>query len=387
MYNVGFGESILLDNNESKCLLVDCGSEKANKDVIFRRIHNDILKYNHKTALITHFHDDHINGFIKMIEKHCHVFDEIIIPNLFFYGINTILQTNRLNLIDLEIIKYLLERKRVKKGRISVLELLSALVKSLSKIRVAERGNTFQLVGSTFEILWPNPNYLLDEKTEEALLRTIPGLDDSINAINEISFDIMQMYRNVIEYNGEENIQNNLSRINNIASRILELPSLEVSEHIIQKWLEKIKRIENNTSIVMQSELYKPSILLTGDIVDSTMKKILEDYYEPHIKTYDHYAIIKAPHHGTDSNHFIKFDVYTKFDYVLISNGETKIHKRGKISKKYNSFFNNYTLCCTNNSNDRCQYRGFFNRCCNNVTCECKNSLVHHDSNWNVIIN
>ena len=384
MYNVGFGESILL-NNDDNCLLVDCGSEKPNKDHIFDSIYNELYNYKYKTALITHFHNDHINGFTNMIEKHRHVFDEIIIPNIFCYGINSILQTNRLNLIDLEIIKYLLERKKIKNGRLSVLELLSSLVKSMSKISVAERGDTFQLVGSEFEILWPNPHYLLDEKTEESLLHTIPSLDDLINTINEISYDIMQIYRNVIEYNGEENIQNNLARINNIASRILELPSLEVSEHIIQKWLDKIKRIENNTSIVMQSKLYKPSILLTGDVVDSTMEKVFEDYYEPHIKTYDYYTIIKAPHHGTDSNHFVKFDTYTKFDYIFISNGETNIPNRGKISKKYHSCFNNYKIYCTNTNGDRCQYYKTFNRICNNSGFTTPTSLIRYDKERNVI--
>lgn len=385
MYNVGFGESILLDNSVDQCLLVDCGSEMNDKEKVFTGIYDELYNYKHRTALITHFHDDHINGFIKMIEKHHHVFDEIYIPNIFFERINPLLEVNGLNLVDLEIVKYLLEQKKVKNGHLSILELLKALVKSMSKIKVAERGDTIQLVGCKFEVLWPNPHYLLDKKTEESLMKTIPILNNIIHQIYMISDQITEIYQSMLENNGEENIRYNLARINSIEERIIDFPSLEVSKHVLQKWLDKIKRIENNTSIVMQSKSFKPSVLLTGDIIDSTMEKIFEDYYEPNIKTYDYYTIIKAPHHGTDSNHFVKFDIYTKFDYIFISNGETNKSKRGKISKKYDSNFKNYLLCCTNNDNERCQYCTIFGRICNRAAFKNPTSIIRYDKERNVI--
>lgn len=65
VFNVGFGECILLDKSPEAALLVDCGSKSKNKidaDCISEQIRNS----KNLSFMLTHFHADHYNGFDKL---------------------------------------------------------------------------------------------------------------------------------------------------------------------------------------------------------------------------------------------------------------------------------------------------------------------------------
>ncbi|MDO4153660.1 MAG: hypothetical protein Q4E21_02275 [Clostridia bacterium] len=375
MFNVGFGESILLTNpDNNKCLLVDCGSESEDKNDIFDKISKKIIKYQYKSALLTHFHNDHINGFIQIIKTCPHLFDSIYIPNIFVSQLS-LPNYNRFNLIDMEIIKHLLKMKKCDNGRLSILELLEALVKSSTKIKSAERGDRLYEIDSEFEILWPNPDYLIDEDIRSAIKKDIPISDDVWQTIYTLSDNISTIYFDLLKENTDYNTEKILENINDIQSRIYNIKDIDISEKTAIKWLDKIKKIENDTSIVMQSKFFGDPILLTGDIGSSIMEKVCENKYSPSTPIYSHYKVIKASHHGTDSNHFVKFDTYVKYDSIAISNGKTPVPNRGKISKKYNSKFSDYYIYCTNFSKDRCQYTSQFSDfCCNAYRCNLKDN-------------
>lgn len=70
VFNMDFGESILLETPDEK-LLVDCGSvrsEKYLKDKI-TIIQNELQQNQKKTSfMLTHFHDDHYKGYIEAYE-------------------------------------------------------------------------------------------------------------------------------------------------------------------------------------------------------------------------------------------------------------------------------------------------------------------------------
>ena len=59
MFPMGFGESIML-SNENECMLVDCGSESEYKNTYFNNVFNELDRYGKKSAMISHFHEDHI---------------------------------------------------------------------------------------------------------------------------------------------------------------------------------------------------------------------------------------------------------------------------------------------------------------------------------------
>lgn len=97
MYKVGFGDCFKLEENSSKTtvknnsgdeyeislvhrLLVDCGSKSADLpawgefDDFVNFIYNDFFcsindKHLKKYALLTHFHEDHYKGFLRLSEK------------------------------------------------------------------------------------------------------------------------------------------------------------------------------------------------------------------------------------------------------------------------------------------------------------------------------
>lgn len=73
MKNVGFGDCFLIKNCD-ETLVVDCGT-RAKPDSKYpqlKNIANEIAckaKENNYSALITHFHADHISGFKKWKKK------------------------------------------------------------------------------------------------------------------------------------------------------------------------------------------------------------------------------------------------------------------------------------------------------------------------------
>lgn len=378
LFDVGFGESVLLSNkNDDECMLVDCGSESSNKTNIFDNILKELNTYVKKTAVITHFHNDHINGFIHIINKEPHMFDTVYIPNIFSPKISIFNNISGFSIVDLEIVKYILENMYCNRNKtLSILDLLKSLVKSNANIKVIERGDLFNEIDNEFAVLWPNPEYLISNKIKNAFNKNPIFNDAILNEIHNIADQINEQFAILFNrenyLNFEDATHNQFEMIEGIEQRIRWLTdnvSNEITLNIktVDAWIDRIKRIENNTSIVFQSEFNDSPVLLTGDIGNSIMKKICEDKYTPSVKIMDKYKVIKAPHHGTDCNHFLKFDVYTKYENIAISNGETNITNRGKISINYTSKFNSHRIDCTNSINDRCQYFSKYSKCCKNA--------------------
>lgn len=284
LFNVGFGESILLSNPENdKCLLVDCGSESSIKSAIFDKILKEIRAYKEWSAVITHFHNDNINGFIHIINKDPHIFDTVYIPNIFSSQISIFNNIPGFSIVDLEIVKYILENMHCNgKKPLSILDLLKSLVKSNANIKVVERGNSFHELNDRFVVLWPNPEYLISKKLKNDFNNKPIFNDTIINEIHKIANQIVEIFTSL--FNREEhsdfenNMQNQSEMIFNIEEAISKL-TIDVSNETtlhkkaVDNWIERIKHIENNTSIVFQSDFNDSPVLLTGDIGNSIMKK------------------------------------------------------------------------------------------------------------------
>lgn len=85
MFNVDFGESIIMSDNLNRDnLLIDYGSElDTNIDYIENKIYAIKSENGNIDAMMTHFHEDHINGFINLSLKNPKFFNKIYIPNVF----------------------------------------------------------------------------------------------------------------------------------------------------------------------------------------------------------------------------------------------------------------------------------------------------------------
>lgn len=136
-FKMDFGECLLIEGRKS-CLLVDCGSEGSEKDLYFERVRNclEAKRKEGKTidAMISHFHRDHVNGFLQMNNwADC---DNVFVPNIFC-------KKTHPNTVDYYLLQFIIERlKALKKGDNKtlpppvIMQVLKALVDSKKGIRL-----------------------------------------------------------------------------------------------------------------------------------------------------------------------------------------------------------------------------------------------------------
>lgn len=381
MYDMGFGESILLSNShlpldissnisenkqcdtlgsttmpnshDSECLLIDCGSESIDASTRFDSIYSVLTKHCRKSALISHFHNDHINGFINFSTKPsmCPKFDTVYIPNIFTY--------NHPNHIDLEIVKYILELYLLRSGTLCVWDLLQSLVNTTSNIVFLQRGDTFHVCSNKFETLWPLPNLDVFRIFENAIKYTSLS-QNSISSIFSISDEITEQY---LSFNNSQDLQQYHKTLEGLKPKISELTNIaatlrDLEPSRVNTLIHSLKRKANETSIVCQSKYNNTPLLLTGDISSSILKKIETNQFIPDIPMYEMYYFIKAPHHGTKAYYY---DFHVPFNILGISNGLTLHPNRGRICCDYIVNQINYTVYCTNS--------GVFR--CNNMVADC----------------
>ena len=190
MFKMGFGESILLSEGES-CLLVDCGSESKNKNGYFKSVENELVNYSSRSAIITHFHNDHINGFMEILNSTEINFDRIYIPYIFTVAKHP-------NQVDFELIKYFLMRINFPNSRrLTLWEFLKKLVDKEKNIHLLERkSGAFSELGRSFDVLWPVPEKLINKRLESALKKKLDFLSEYINDIYHLSYEISKLYKN-----------------------------------------------------------------------------------------------------------------------------------------------------------------------------------------------
>lgn len=369
MFKMGFGESILLSEKDS-CLLVDCGSESDNRKGYFKNVEKELVKYSSKSAIITHFHNDHINGFMEILNSAKINFDSIYIPYIFTVAKHP-------NQVDFELIKYFLNRINFPNNRrLTLWEFLKKLVDKEKNIHLLERkSGAFSELGRDFDVLWPVPEKLINKRLESALKKKLDFLSEYINDIYHLSDEISELYEN-IQYS--DNIRLVREQIPNIDEKLQDLDSI-IGEriatekinanfkNIVQQCINSIRNNKNKSSIVCQNSSGEKVSLLTGDIPPEIMNKILLNEYMPSINIHKHYYAIKAPHHGTESG-YSNFGCHSTFDYLLISNGETpNKKKRGQVTYQYNLTVRDYKILCTNTDKARCEY-------CNKPAYACRKS-------------
>lgn len=368
VFEMGYGESMLLSYKD-ECLLIDCGSESKHKEEYIEYVKLETLAYNKRQAMISHFHEDHINGFMKIASEHPHAFEKVYIPHIF--------TMEHPNLTDMELIKYFLERKYFRGSRIVTLwDLLELLCKNFQRIKLLQRRErAFDWGEDYFDVLWPIPENLVHPKLADSVkaciniqvMQRVYGLSEQINN----SFIMLEEVHGDYPQNNVETIIQSIERAAEDFAR-LEFTSTVKNQHM--RLLKSISQNANKASIVFQNHVPEKqqikcdySILLTGDVPNTIMKKIAEGTLTPEINLNSEYNIIKAPHHGTDT-HYFNFGAYALFDNLVISNGETNMRNRGRISRNYNILRRDYNIVCTNSKKNRCE------SCCAKLPVNCSPS-------------
>lgn len=355
MFQMDCGESILI-HCDDECLLVDCGSRSGmtTAQPLFDNVINECTKYTFKQALITHFHDDHINGFMYITDKKTN-FSRVYIPHIFTVG-------QHWNLIDYKLIEYYLSQKKIKKRKnFSLLDLLKRMVQTKSRITLLKRGSHFSSCNSKNDVLWPKPEELKNIRFDDEIWKYFP--EDFCDDVFAISNQICNIYREA--NNSEQYDDYILGTINDIENQIKKLIAHPLKQNIdsdefkafYKRLLQQVRINDNNTSIVFQTNI-KNNYLFTGDIGKSYLKNIVSSSYSDRIMIHDSFFAIKAPHHGTVTHYLPELfgtssTINTKI--VFISNGKSK--STGTIYEEYPKNANTkiYKLICTNRDSLKCQ--------------------------------
>ena len=374
MYNVGFGEAVLLkksaDGREEN-LLVDFGSDTpenciadigqtTGKNVnVTTEIYND-TKGEEVSVLLSHFHMDHICGVLEtdLLDHVC--LKRTYIPNLLLMQS----RDNTYSFLQIQILRelsvYLYKGKKIK---FSLYDLLVKLTNNNATLQFAEAGEHFDFAGDSYSVLWPDFGKIkVNKKVSDSLTKLLRLIDADFNDngeytlrfIDEYIGALCDAYRRYEETRGD--VRRDFRNIEELQNRIIEyyFPLL-INQNkkimkAIAKSIESIKRQENRISVVFQDfprEL-EANLLMTGDIPKSEIKKI-----EPQIEDV-HYKVIKAPHHGTPTYYWKNLP---KSDTIMISNGEPSSQHRnwGKIAYEYAGFYNSNKKCEIICTNYRCQ--------------------------------
>ena len=383
MYNVGFGEAVLLkksaDGREEN-LLVDFGSDTpenciadigqtTGKNVnVTTEIYND-TKDEEVSILLSHFHMDHIYGILEtdLLDHVC--LKRTYIPNLLFMQS----RDNTYSFLQIQILREIFESVCLFKGKrrsFSLYDLLLKLTNNNATLQFIQAGERFDFAGDSYSVLWPDFRKIkVNKKVADSLTKLLRSIDADFNDngeytlrfIDEYIDALCDVYRKYEKTKGDvvqnlSDVREDLSDIEKLQNRIIEyyFPLLMNQNKEIMKLIaasiESIKCQENRISVVFQDfpcEL-EANLLMTGDIPRPEIKKI-----ESQIKDV-HYKVVKAPHHGTPTYYW---ENLPKSDTIMISNGKPRSQHRkwGKIAYEYAGFYNSNKKCKIICTNYRCQ--------------------------------
>lgn len=361
MYNVEFGESILLDG-ETENLLVDFGSEKGD-DTLLTKVADDIMRESAGKciySMLSHFHKDHINGFLKTNLSQSVEIKKLFIPSV----VEMDTKGGRISCAQIEVLKDIFEAIILqKKGsgsknpEITLYSLLKKIMDTKSHVRSVhflKRGDSFFFENSRYDVLWPDFDHIkLHGKTVKKVIKVSEwlgivqksdGKDDgaeekkiSFRLVDEFIGAIVEVYKELAaqeesgDFSPESREEQYRDLMNEAAEKYEKIVQLIQEKALVldddqitelQAVVRSIGNNQNRISIVCHNiEAEDESrIMLTGDVENTDLELIVNN--DPQLKVSmpiaERYAIIKAPHHGTDT-HYIPTLPQSK--YILTSNG------------------------------------------------------------------
>ncbi len=364
MFNMEFGECNIIETT-NQCLIVDYGSihrEGNTLDNVKKEIDNNYLVS--LNGLITHFHEDHYNGFSYLLSRYPHKyqFEQFFLPHIF----QAYEHPNTLDYVLID--TYIRSKLKRSMPKETILDMISSVLNTGVGYTLLKRGDTFSTPGGNATVLWPEPQKVYSQLQKLNPYLYIP--EDEIEMIFSISDSITRLLSNE-QASGNINeerirfnklIHNGVSFNDNMTGKIRTYSGATYeatdsnsfySRPDIKLLLSEIlnKKIDHNYCLVFQTSHFGKGYLFTGDISLPVLKRILTLSDSSLLKNY--YAV-KAPHHGTKSHYCSELfnSKFINIDNVFISNG--KGNKRyGKISKEYKH--KAFHVICTNSEVDRCE--------------------------------
>lgn len=353
MQEVNFGEAVILSQGNEK-LLVDCGAKFEQKGLTAARSVLALLSGTTPKAVISHFDEDHYNGFIELAGKV--VFDKIYLP-LYIYNKRKnphLIETNEM--ID-DMIKVWAYHKILCHGtKLDTLHKffmsLPGLVKSRRDVICIGKGDSFYLEKKKFDVFWPE-QYIKYRRTDysteiENLLKkySVEGLESMTISINNYVNAFWNVYRiyalQEYEYSFEEAMLQLRNQYERLDSIIININLLEEDKRRFSSILNTKIRNMNNSSVVIGSG---SDILMLGDVGKGIYKREIVPCIYPE------YKVVKVSHHGTRPYYS---DRLPQAESYLVSNSYTK-RIGWSIYSEYGRKYED-KMHCTNTNLSGCGY-------------------------------
>jgi len=373
MYNVGFGDCFLIfDDTES--LLIDFGSDTPSK--YLHTVKNNIISHNvgkDLSVLLTHFHNDHINGFWETNVAKLKAIKKIYLPDIF--EMNRHIGREKINFLQLHILHDIFSSITLNKRpfTITLFSLLRSLTSLRTNIHFIKRGSVFSHFSKQYQVLWPSFDDLyVHKRVEKGVIKTLidigflkDNMDDfsdtvNLGVIDEFIKALLNGYDQLSEgFVTDETIARIEGLLENVTDTFDDYLRDLSSGHIADITAKAVamKLQANRISVVFQDQAVKnaSSLLMTGDIPGPDLRKIIQNKLSPcGFNMSKIFRVIKAPHHATDS-HFTNLLPYC--EYILASNGipRSRHRKWGEISYLYGSFYGSHKHCTMICTNIRCE--------------------------------
>ena len=387
LVNMEYGECVVLGARDRSVLMVDCGSvNQTVRDgdvpvnswypVIADRYGDAMDRY----FLLTHYHKDHISGFLRLLDCREGYFSRVFLPRAPVDGRGVPL------LLEYALFAYLFLPIQSQDFRVNTacVRMFRTLEKKLGADRIFTlgAGDVLPFDGVDYEILWPRvEGFPFEPEIVEAneamnVLFASPFQPGCVGRFLRVKEDFLALYLRCCRAfslgdralpekrrSALELLDQALCELEGLREELNQLPEAHDVREILENplYAEAYSNGLNAASVIFQNrregEAGPQDILMTGDAPPEILEGLTE-------KLYDGYNILKAPHHGTASAYCSLFTDMS-FAHILISNGE--YHAGGAVAQAYIDREESIRHCTNHNA---CKWYGASGACCNRL-CYC----------------
>lgn len=382
-----YGECIVLGGADRSILMVDCGSinqKLRDGDVPLEDRYGGLAaRYGSamdRFFLLTHYHRDHLSGFLKLLDRQEGYFSRVFLPRTPLDG------RGRPLLLEFALFAYLFLPPQTDSFQVNTT--CVRIFRTLSEKLGAERiftlgaGDVFRFDSVDYQVLWPRvEEYPFEPEIGAAneamnVLFSSPFQPECVKRFLRLKEDFLALYVRCCEAfqvsnralpdkrrSALELLNDTLDELEGLKEELNLSPAAHDVRDILGDPLHAAaySNCSNAASVIFQNVREKEAscedILMTGDATPETLLELMDDLY-------DGYYILKAPHHGTASGYSTLFSEMSAA-HILISNGE--YHAGGAIAQEYIDRQDSVRHCTNPHA---CKWFQASGACCNRLyTC------------------
>lgn len=376
LHDVEYGDCTVFVGRDQSVLMIDCGSSseytrrdgtaiRARFDAIFRRY----IPAASRQFLLTHYHRDHMSGFLRKLRDDPNYFDLVYVPAVPFCG--DACPVLEIALFSRHFSAPQSDFSQVNTACLSIFDRLQTSV-GAKRIRTLCAGDVFSFDHTPYAVLSPDAAaFPYGEELVEAASALSDALAPQPDASDflRLKDEFLHAYRRCqsafspsskIPLEQREALLSDLSAVwrdlEALRGTFGHLPVLDTLREKLAAVRTLYTETQNALSLVfhnVRTHSGGPDVLMTGDADPAVLECLAP-------KLYTGYYTVKAPHHGTES-HWCPLFSDMEIGHFLISNGD--YHAGGAVSMRY--IASESIKHCTNTS--ACPWFGENESCCNRL--------------------